>query len=393
MPRCNQSVAVAAASNRHSAENRLTELYATVLETHEGFARRILERVHLPWQEDYAVWTQEALPVSGRIDLILRGFDSSGTLATVLYAEHKEPGGGWQQGQPAKYLKDLSRDTRRGAGGRLLVVVGSRKDVAGRVRQRARAAAAIAVTEASRLALKERSPRIAFTTWQEVGGIADEAGQADGASGRDWRDAATRPDAPAAQRVLLELIWYLEEKGYAVTKPLTTEQVGIFHQAVELDATTDALTAGATERLLDDRIAGFKLAKSPRTSVNDAQYQRFVPPERSWVSRYNGKLYLGFDEEFGSDRARQSQLAASVTVELPRKQAQRLREQGGFMKQLRKRNLRFEVDDAGGYCWTSLVASELASLPTIEAQTERLADWAKNALESLLTLKPGPSRS
>ena len=298
------------------------------------------------------------MPLSGRIDLILRGFDSSGTLATVLYAEHKEPGGGWQEGQPAEYLKDLSRETRREARGRLLVVVGSRKDVAGRVRQRARAAAAVAMTEASRLALKERSPRIAFTTWQEVGGIADEAGQAAGASGLDWRDAAARPDAPAAQRVLLELIWYLEEKGYAVTKPLTTDQVAIFHQAMELDATTDALTAGATEQLLDDRIAGFKLAKSQRTSVNDAQYQRFLAPERSWVSRYNGRLYLGFDEEFGSGRARQSQLAASVTVELPRKQAQRLREQGAFMKQLRERDLRFEVDDHGGYCWTSLLATE-----------------------------------
>ncbi len=152
MPRCHQSLALAASSNRYSAENRLTALYGTVLESHQEFAWRLLRRADLPPEERYEVFTQELLPTSGRIDLILRGFDSSGTLATVLYAEHKEPGGRWQQGQPQKYLNDLARETRHGARGRLLVVVGSRKDVAGRVRHRARSKTAAATEEATHLA-------------------------------------------------------------------------------------------------------------------------------------------------------------------------------------------------------------------------------------------------
>jgi len=222
--------------------------------------------------------------------------------------------------------------------------------------------------------------------------LAEEAGQATGASDVDWREVAARPDASAAQRVLLELIWYLEEKGYAVTKPLTKEHLEIFHKARELDATMGALIAGATERILDDRVAGSWLKKPKRVSAGDGQYQRFTPRSRSWVSRYAGKLYLGFDEEPCADGSRRNQLTASVTVELPRRQGELLREREAFMDQLRDRAVQFAVDDYAGYCWSSLPGSELAALNTIGEQTERLAGWAKEAFAVLLALKPGPNR-
>jgi hypothetical protein len=247
MPRCYESLAVAASSNRNSAENRLTELYAAVLEAHRGFARLILQRAGLDASESYRVFTQEILPASGRIDMVVRGFDSSGVPAMVLYSEHKEPGGRWQDGQPDKYLLDLNRASRHGAQSRLLVIVGSRKDVVGRVRYRARWQANAAVGEANRFAGQQNNPRIAFTTRQELGGLAEQAGQDTANGDTTWRTAAARPDAPAAQRILLELLWYLEEEGYVVTKPLTHDHLAIFHQAEELDASLGAIVAGGGE--------------------------------------------------------------------------------------------------------------------------------------------------
>ena len=342
--------------------------------------------------ERYEVFTQETLPGSGKIDLVLRGFDSSGTLTTVLYAEHKEPGGGWQPGQPGKYLRDLARETGHGAKGRLLVVVGSREDVAGRVRQRARAQAATAVEEAIQLATRQRNARVVFTTWQELGGLAEEAGQSTAHTNGDWREAASRPDAQAGQRVLLELLWYLEEKGYAVTQRLTKDQLAIFRQAQALDATIGALIAGAAERLTDEKVAGFWLEKPTRKSAADGLYQRFVSPSRSWVARYDGKLYLGLDEEPAADGSRRDQLTFSVSVELHRRQAERLRERGAFMTELKARKLQFDVDEAG-YCWSSLPADELAAIETIEGQIDHLAAWAREALAAVLTLNPGPNRA
>jgi hypothetical protein len=351
-----------------------------------------LRRTNLPAAERHEVSTQEVLP-SGKIDLVLRGFDSAGTLTTVLYAEHKEPGGGWQQGQPGKYLSDLSRETGHGASGRLLIVVGSREDVAGRVRHRARTQAAAATEEAVNLAVKQRSPRVVFTTWQELGGLAEEAGQEAATTDGDWRDAAARPDSRADQRILIELLWYLEEKGYAVTKPLTEEHLKIFHQTEELETTLGTLIAGAAERLTDEKVAGFWLEKPKRTSAADGLYQRFVAPSRSWVARHGGKLYLGFDEEPADQGSRLGQLAFSVSVELLKRQGERLREREAFMSDLKDRGLRFEIDDDRGYCWSSLPATELAGIDTIDGQIERLGAWAKEAFGRLLTLKAGPNRA
>jgi hypothetical protein len=55
------------------------------------FADEVLCRVGLPRARRYEVFTQEPLDRSGKVDLILRGFDATGLSATVLHGEHKEP--------------------------------------------------------------------------------------------------------------------------------------------------------------------------------------------------------------------------------------------------------------------------------------------------------------
>jgi hypothetical protein len=232
-----------------------------------------------------------------------------------------------------------------------------------------------------------------FTTWQELGGLADAAGQEAERSDGNWREAATQPDAPAAQRLLLELVWYLEKKGYAVAKPLEKRQLAIYRQARELEATLGALVAGATERLTDERVGRFWLEKPRREAVDDAPGQRFVTPTGSWVHRYKGKLYLEFDDEPDPEGPRTRELRVSATVYLPTGQADRLRLRSAFMSDLASRGLHFAVDEYGGYCWAALPASELTALSSIDEQIERLAVWAKDAFATLLALKPGPNRA
>ena len=64
---------------------------------------------------------------------------------------------------------------------------------------------------------------------------ADDVGRAE--LGNDWLERAFAPDAPARQRLLAELVSYLEEAGYTMTKPLSAEQLALFSEAETLYTT------------------------------------------------------------------------------------------------------------------------------------------------------------
>jgi hypothetical protein len=125
VPRCYPSVVLAARSHPSSAENRLTEIYAIALETQTGFAARVFELAGLRPATAYRAYTQEALPDrSGRLDLVVRGVDADENVVSLLYAEHKEPGGSLQADQPGKYLPFLAGEKRRRrVPGEFLVIV------------------------------------------------------------------------------------------------------------------------------------------------------------------------------------------------------------------------------------------------------------------------------
>ena len=78
-------------------------MYAVALEAHAGFASKVFALADLPPAEIYEAFTQEMLEDgSGRLDLRVHGLDANRDYVSILYSQHKEPGGGWQDEQPAK---------------------------------------------------------------------------------------------------------------------------------------------------------------------------------------------------------------------------------------------------------------------------------------------------
>ena len=393
MARATRSLAVAASSYRNSNENRLTELYATVLDQHDGFAASVLAHVELPVAEELAAFTREGLGDDGQIDLVLRARDAAGKPVAILYAEHKEPHGSWQDGQPGKYLRALRREMRGGAQGRLLVVVGAKRDLRGRARKRARMRSAEEdVAAAAELREETGSEQIVFTTWHELGGWADDVGRAE--LGNDWLERAFAPDALARQRLLAELVSYLEEAGYTMTKPLSAEQLALFSEAETLYTTLNQLIVGAIELLEDKRIAGYEIRKPARaSSADDDLSQRIVPPSGSWVERWDGVIYMNFQPADPGGDPPSSAPEFAITVELGRNEARALDRRTALRQQVQAASLRLDIDDDAAYCWTSMPADKLMGMQTLSEQTTELASWARESIEKLLKLKPGPRPS
>src|SRR4051794_21946289 len=93
MPAARKELLDSAASYARSGENRLTELFATVLDSHDELARQLLERVGLPSGERFEVYTQERVAPGCRPDLVLRSKRASGGLVSQVWAEHKTVSG------------------------------------------------------------------------------------------------------------------------------------------------------------------------------------------------------------------------------------------------------------------------------------------------------------
>ncbi|MGH2861469.1 MAG: hypothetical protein ACRDLT_08170 [Solirubrobacteraceae bacterium] len=396
MPRSYESLVLAASSHRTSKENRRTELYAAVLDEHDGFAGEVLKHVGLPTADRYEASTQE-FRQDGFVDLILIGFDSRGVRRTVLYGEHKEPAGKWQPGQPKKYLPHLAAEQPPSAARRLVAVVDSAADVHGRVRHRAGGSMS-AVERAAQLQTRKREPNLVYTTWQAIGGCAEQAGQKaylvdhpGETDGLRWREYAALPTAPARERLLLELIWYLEDKGYAVTTPLTKEQVAIYHQAIALDETLLQLIKTAADFLTEadaPTIARLKLKPHGGADVDDGQ--RFDTSRDTWLDAWGGELWLSIQPDTRTSRTREAGLRIWVEAYFDEKGlGQRLANRKGFIDQIGERKLRFEPYDDELSINDSIPVTQLFKYKTIEEQARVISDWATGAFERLLTLRPG----
>ncbi len=92
---------------REQVEDRLTEVLACVLAADEQLARALASEADVPVPQGgpREVRTQEAC-TSGRLDLVLRFFDSRGREAALVWFENKVEAD-FAEGQPGKYADDL----------------------------------------------------------------------------------------------------------------------------------------------------------------------------------------------------------------------------------------------------------------------------------------------
>jgi hypothetical protein len=386
MPRVYNSIALAASSNRRSQENRVTELVGTVLEGHLGFANRLLDRLKLPSVDQVEVWSQVSLGSDGRLDLVLRGRGANGPV--VVYFEHKEPsrGAAWQPGQPGKYVNALRDEARAGASGKLLVIAAvqqAEKRVRSRMRRGATGSAIELAADLREGTAATDRPLIEYATWQEIAGLAFEAGQEVAGGDRDWLAKAEAPDAAASQRLLAELIWYLEEEGYSMTKALDARSISAARGAFDLIESLDWLTKDVGERITA-REAGLGV-----TGIRGAS-DTFRAPRTSWVERFGGRLYTGWDEARDAARAVVPSLDAGELIFIVGAYV----DSAGLKVLERKPDWAEHATSNGLYIEDGDVlaaydAKKLQDYETLDQQGDEIARWATDRLRAILELKPG----
>jgi hypothetical protein len=212
------------AVRRAKREHRLTDLLALVLEAHGGFANKVLAAAGLP--EAAQVRTRiEVLTRRGRpVDLELLAYDERGAVIGRLWSENKT-GARYQPEQLPDYAEDLPLQPSA----RQLITI---------------------VNTLSEVPVDERSPdapRWRAFTWRDVAVMAWEAGRqaTDPAERPTWQQAALRPQAFASQRMLLELMTYLQEEHGVVLNPLGHEHIAAFAYMSETSEILDELVERA----------------------------------------------------------------------------------------------------------------------------------------------------
>lgn len=372
MPSVDESLALAASSNKHSREKRLSAILGTVLLAHTGFANTLLNKLDLPRVDELDVWREEALGQSGQIDLILRGTAEDGQ-RSIVYFENKEPGGKWQDGQPWKYLGALSSEIEAGGDGKLLVLVGEPEDVRDRVRRRvgAKSETIRAADAISELRSEADHPQLTYATWHQVGGWVFEAGELVGAGidSADWLELAAKPDSRADQRLLAELIWYLEEEGYAMARGLRSDQIRTARGAFRLVELLERLEEDVATRIDEANLGLTPLRGKPT---------EFYPPSHSWLPS-DARISVYF---YPPTTHKEIDLAFYVDAEVG-SQAKALDRSDAWKAKL-SGDLEFDGESILARFDTKLLV-ERSTLPD---QGEVLATWAIERLRKILEFRP-----
>jgi hypothetical protein len=257
MSRAPQSLVAAVKSAKR--ENQLTGLLSLVLEAHLPFANKLFERAKLPPAAEVR-GRVEVMTRSGRfVDLELLGFDEHGSGVARLWSENKT-GAGYQPKQLPDYAMDIPELPKA----RQLITI---------------------VDDHSEIPDDEDSPeepRWMGLTWQDIAVMAWEAGreETDHAQRDIWREAAGVPQAPASQRILLELLNYLEEEHGVVLDPLGHEHVAAFAYMPQTSELLEELLAGV------GRSAQVELDGKP-TWGDDLIWQAFSPAG-TWAEPLGG---------------------------------------------------------------------------------------------------------
>jgi hypothetical protein len=353
------------------SENRLTELFATTLATHDAFARRLFERVGIALPEDgvrFEAFTQRTVAARCRPDMLVSAYEN-GHLRAQVWSEHKT-GSGFRDLQLDDYLAALQEaraHLRAGTGefdAALTSIVAERAD--------------------------EDEPQTwTALTWQEVAELANQTGRA--WAGAGWADAALQPDAPARERVLHEFLWYLEQEGFAVVDALDTDNVLALRKAAE--------TTFALETLLERVALYLKQHYEPNGlgSFEDGRlyYQLFDLPENSWARRIRTagwradlELLVAGDDAWSTEETGEPAFGAGFTLDEPLYEA--LAAEQEWLNGLAERELSLMPYEGNTRIFRTKRMSELIGAgETLDDQARALADWTRESFARVGAYSPG----
>lgn len=231
----------------------MTEILAVVLDAHRPFARRFVCNAGLSAGNAADVSTQVRTPCGRRIDLQVVSIDAQGHLVARLWAEHKT-GSPFSVGQLEDYASDLEEHFN---GPRQLITI------------------------VDRLEQAPDDDRWKRVTWRQVAVMAAAAGaERDGSVGLQWLEHADSPHAPADQRLLHELLTYLEEEHAAVIEPIShLDVIALSRRSRVKAAIIDLMNRAAEISALDPD--GSTKQTGPKWRQNFK-----LPP--SWADRLGG---------------------------------------------------------------------------------------------------------
>src|SRR4051794_9598804 len=161
MPRSRETL-IGAMTAKQGAEDRLTEVFATVLDTHDGLAAALFNELGLPVGQRFQVFTQVRVSPGSRPDMVLHSLDRAGAVVSRVWSEHKIDAG-FGDLQLERYLEALRTLPGKGE----LIFVAREAPTA-------------------RVGAEWRG-----FTWQEIGELVDRVGRA--WAGAEWLRRAVEP--------------------------------------------------------------------------------------------------------------------------------------------------------------------------------------------------------
>jgi hypothetical protein len=348
------------AARTYKREDRLTELLAVVLAGHQGFAHRLLRKAGLQTAGEVEVSTQVRTARGKLVDMQLVSLDHARTVLGRLWSEHKT-GSDYGPGQLSGYADDLDLI----GGSRRLITIARHRDEA------------------------PPSPRWERFSWHDIAGLAWMAGRE--AGGPDWRRAATLPDSHAQQRLLLELLSYLEEEHDTVLNPVTYAHVAAFAKTTETSDILYTLLERAADLSRHDADGGVGYEKDYHS-----QYWQTFKAEGTWAAPLEGypEFTVAESDEWTYDRAGEPAFGAGLT--LPGDLADELRSaaQRPWRETLEGQGVTIQAwGDMVRVYRTMYLAELIAKGPTIDTQAQALAQWADESFALVAAHDPQVTRT
>ena len=354
MPRSREALLDAAFA--HGQEDRLTEVFATVLDSCDELAAALFEAVGLPVGERFQVFTQVRVTSGERPDMLVHSLDRGGAEVSHIWSEHKV-GSGFGDMQRERYLTAMRALPGQGE---LIFIV---KD---------------APTS------REEGDWRGFT-WQEIGELAESVGRQWG--GRDWREkAASRPRRRSG--------------GCSTSCSGTWRTRRTSPWCMRSTATTCSPTSCWRRHCRPSRPAGARGAerRNAQADRRDGRggptlWQQFETPPGAWLHRLDGfdcapEVLVSDRDRWSPEQLDEPAFAAGYSVD------------GKLHPVLSaKREWVRELDQAGFCCelwadhvciYRTLPMSEVLTYgDTLSAQGERLGAWVEQAITELGRLDPG----
>ena len=355
MPRSRESLLDAASTQ--GREDRLTEVFATVVDACDELAAALFAEVGLPVGERFQVFTQERVTPGERPDMLIHTLDRGGAEIAHIWSEHKV-GAGFGDMQRERYLAAMR--SLPGPGELIFVV---------------------AEAPAAREAGDWRG-----LTWQEIGELSESVGRAWG--DREWRKKALAPSAPSKWRLLYELLWYLEEKeGLAVVHALDHDNLLAYKLMEQTVLAVESLVERAAQNAAPLRPTG-------KTEDDGATvWLQFDTPADSWLTRLSAfqaapELLVSDRDYWSPEQFDEPSFAAGYSLE--RRLHAPLSAKREWVRQLDEAGYCCELWDDWVYIRRTLPMSGVVAFgDTFDAQAKRLGEWTSKAITDLGTLDPG----